>query len=146
MRLFFYGTLCDPDVLRLILGYRPSPRQLDRAVLYGFRRKKAQNRTYPVLLAAPSGIVSGLLFRPRSGRDICRLNAYEGPEYLMRPRWVRPSATGRLIRAQAYLPAPRHLPATLQDWEPQHWRRRHKAAFLQSLIQQQDAGTPCANP
>src|SRR3546814_8969958 len=47
MSYFFYGTLCDPDVLRLVLGYRPSRRQLAPAVLTGFRRKIARVAAIP---------------------------------------------------------------------------------------------------
>src|SRR3546814_10497857 len=57
MSYFFYGTLCDPDVLRLVLGYRPSRRQLAPAVLTGFRRKIDKGRRYPVLVPAPAGCI-----------------------------------------------------------------------------------------
>src|SRR3546814_2610376 len=64
MSYFFYGTLCDPDVLRLVLGYRPSRRQLAPAVLTGFRRKIAKGRRYPMLVPAPAGCIRGLVFQP----------------------------------------------------------------------------------
>ncbi len=148
MVYFFYGTLCDADVLQLILGYRPSPRQLQPARLPGWRRKRARGRSYPVLLRAAGGRVNGLLFRPARASDAPRLAAYEGPEYLTRNLTVRQGQTqqGRRAtptRAQVFLPAGARLPASFDDWALPRWQRRDKAAFLRSL---QDQGpTPCAS-
>ena len=148
MRFFFYGTLCDPDVLRLVLGYQPARRQLASAVLPGFRRKAALardgGRTYPVLLPAPGSQVRGLLFTPRGTADGRRLAAYEGPEYITRHRLVQTKLGP--CRAQLFLPAPGILHAALADWHLPAWRRRHKAAFMRHLQHQNDWDTPCANP
>jgi len=148
MVYFFYGTLCDADVLQLILGYQPSPRQLRPARLPGWRRKRARGRSYPVLLRAAGGQVAGLLFRPARATDTPRLTAYEGPEYITRNLTVRqrqPQTAPRATpaRARVFLPAGSHLPAGFDDWALSRWQRRDKAAFLRSL---QDQGpTPCAS-
>lgn len=149
MVYFFYGTLCDADVQRLILGYRPGPRQLSPASLPGFRRKRARGRSYPVLLRDPGGRVDGLLFTPARPGDASRLAAYEGPEYVTRQlpvcRGAGPARdrTAGLGRARVFLPAGPALPAGLDDWQLPGWRRRHKTAFLQSLLLQ--GPMPCAN-
>lgn len=145
MMYFFYGTLCDPDVQRLILGYRPGSRQLRPARLPGWRRKRARGRSYPVLLRAARGQVTGLLFRPARPSDAARLAAYEGAEYVTRCLPVRCSrASGAAARrARVFLPAGTALPAGFDDWTLPRWQRRDKAAFLRSL---QDQGPmPCAN-
>lgn len=144
MVYFFYGTLCDTDVQRLILGYRPSPRQLRPARLPGYRRKRARGRSYPVLLRTAGGQVAGLLFRPARATDAPRLAAYEGPEYVTRSLPVRQSGAGAAAsRARVFLPAGPSLPASFDDWALPRWQRRDKAAFLRSL---QDQGlTPCAS-
>lgn len=147
MTYFFYGTLCDPDVLALVLGYRPSPRQLQPAVLPGFRRKQARNRTYPVLVPAPGGRVDGLLFSPGRPADRQRLAAYEGPEYILRrlpvlaaagrtaPEQDRPAAPCRagVFVAARSAAGESALPPARADWHPGRWRRRDKPQFLQSL-------------
>jgi hypothetical protein len=143
MDYFFYGTLCDPDVHRLILGYRPGPRQIRPASLAGFRRKVARGRSYPLLIRAPAGRVQGLLFTPHRRGDAERLAAYEGPEYVTRRLWVRPRGADGCQPAQVFLPASGMLPAGLADWHPQIWRRREKAAFVLSLHRQ--GSMPCAN-
>jgi hypothetical protein len=145
MMYFFYGTLCDADVQRLILGYRPGPRQLQPARLPGWRRKRARGRSYPVLLRAASGQVTGLLFRPARPGDAPRLTAYEGPEYVTRSLPVRCSRArgAAACRARVFLPAGPSLPAGFDDWTLRRWQRGDKAAFLRSL---QDQGPmPCAN-
>lgn len=148
MVYFFYGTLCDADVLQLILGYRPSPRQLRPARLPGWRRKRARGRSYPVLLRATGGGVTGLLFRPARATDATRLTAYEGPEYITRNLTVRqklphPALGAAPARARVFLPAGSSLPAGFDDWVLPRWQRRDKAAFLRSL-QDQDQ-IPCAS-
>lgn len=149
MMYFFYGTLCDADVQRLILGYRPGPHQLRPARLPGWRRRRARGRSYPVLLRAARGQVVGLLFRPARPGDAARLAAYEGPEYVTRTLPVRQGRADRgrtnaaPDRACVFLPAGAALQAGFDDWALPRWQRRDKAAFLRSL-QDQDP-MPCAN-
>lgn len=144
MVYFFYGTLCDADVQRLVLGYRPSRRQFRPARLPGYRRKRARGRSYPVLLRAAGGEVAGLLFRAASAGDAARLTAYEGPEYVTRSLPVRqPRTAAGAGRARVFLPAGPALPAGFDDWTLPRWQRRDKAAFLRSL--QDQSPTPCAS-
>lgn len=151
MMYFFYGTLCDADVQRLILGYRPSPRQLSPARLPGFRRKRARGRSYPVLVRAPGGQVEGMLFRPARAGDTPRLAAYEGPEYVTRRlpvcRGGKAIGQAKRGRARVFLPAGQAqgttLAAAFDDWRLPRWQRRDKAAFLHSL--QHQGPMPCAS-
>jgi hypothetical protein len=145
MVYFFYGTLCDTDVLQLVLGYRPAPGQIEPACLPGYRRKRARGRSYPVLLRTPGGRVDGLLFRPSRASDSLRLAAYEGPEYVTRLLPVcRRQGGAALRRARVFLPAGSALSVAFDDWTLPRWQRRDKAAFLRSLLDQ--GPTPCANP
>lgn len=144
MMYFFYGTLCDADVQRLVLGYRPNRRQLCPAWLPGYRRKRARGRSYPVLLRAPGGLVDGLLFHAARPSDAARLAAYEGPEYLTRSLPARKrGVTASLGRVRVFLPAGSALPAGLDDWQLRRWQRHEKAAFLHSI--QHQGPMPCAN-
>jgi len=151
MPYFFYGTLCDPDVLCLVLGYRPSRRQLAPAVLPGFRRKIAKGRRYPVLVPAPAGRIGGMIFHPARQRDHDRLASYEGPEYAARQLPVRRAGTigAGFGRARVFVAAlgsrgGSKLPAEFSDWHPRQWQRRDKRRFLQSLLTQ--GPVPCAHP
>lgn len=141
MLYFFYGTLCDPDIQTLVLGYSPRPRQLRSAALSGFRRKRAEGRNYPVLVRAPGGQVDGLLFRPARPTDAARLASYEGSEYVTRLLPVGGPNSSR--RALVFLPAGPALPASKADWALADWQRRYKPAFLRSLLDQ--GPMPCAS-
>lgn len=143
MLYFFYGTLCDPDVQRLILGYRPSPRQLQLAQLHGFRRKQAQGRSYPILVRAPGSIVDGTLFRAADPADMARLALYEGPEYLARRLPVRAAGATVTQRALVFLPAGGALKPANTDWHLAAWQRHQKSTFLLSLRDQ--GPMPCAS-
>lgn len=137
----------------LVLGYRPSPRQLQPAILPGFRRKQARDRLYPILVPAPGGRVDGLLFTPGRPSDRQRLAAYEGPEYILRRLTVlaapERSRSAAPCRAGVFLAgrSPRGesaLPPARNDWHLERWRRRDKPQFLQSLKTR--GPVPCANP
>lgn len=143
MRFFFYGTLCDGDVLRLVLGYRPSSRQCRSATLSGYRRRQAAGRSYPILLPTPAGQVRGLLFTARSSRDLRRLVAYEGPEYITRGCRVRADHAAGLHHALVFLPRVGHLTAGRAAWNPARWASRHKAAFIAAMFGQESL---CACP
>lgn len=150
MLYFFYGTLCDPDIQTLVLGYRPRPGQLQPACLSGFRRKQAEGRSYPVLIRSPGGQVDGLLFRPARPADAARLAAYEGPEYVSRRLPVQTGNGGGHDggrRALVFLPAGSArgsaLPPAKTDWALADWQRRHKPAFLRTLLDQ--GPMPCAS-
>lgn len=149
MQYFFYGTLCDPDIRQLVLGYRPSPRQLRPALLTGFRRKQVRGRSYPILVPSPGSRVQGELFSPARAADALRLAAYEGPEYLTRALPVRPFGAAGVCRALVFLPArdvegEQALMPSYNDWRFDDWLRRHKTTFLLSL--QNQGPLPCANP
>ena len=143
LRYFFYGTLCDPDILRMILGYQPAPHQVVAASLAGYQRKTTRGKSYPVLQQLPGGAVDGLLFRAASPQDGKRLDAYEGPEYITLVLPVRP-ATGDAVSARVYLPRPGRLLAGPADWTLKNWQSREKAAFIKRLLQQDRL--PCAVP
>lgn len=150
-RFFFYGTLCDPDILRMVLGYQPAPHQLAAASLAGYQRKTARGKSYPILLpqakpgpsAGQGNDVEGLLFQPASPQDGKRLDAYEGPEYITLLLPVR-LAKGGTVSARVYLPRPGRLQPSPDDWTLEIWQSREKAAFIKRLLQQDRL--PCAVP
>ncbi len=134
-RFFFYGTLCDPDILRMVLGYVPRPDQLVPASLAGYRRKVARGQSYPVLQPAAGGLVEGLLFQAASLADARRLDHYEGGEYLSLTLPVRPRNSPNPLLARVYLPRPGRLPAGSGDWQLETWQSQHKAAYIKRFMQ-----------
>lgn len=131
MRYFFYGTLCDADVLRLVLGYAPEPRQLAKARLAGYRRRRAAGQSFPIILPSPGAATDGLLFAPRSTHDSARLAAYEGPDYHCAELPVRSLERNAVAEATlVFLPEPGRLEASPLAWRLAHWQAKEKARYL----------------
>lgn len=129
MQLFVYGTLMDPDVLRVVLG-RPLPEaQREEAEIFGFRRVHVPGRNYPMLQPHHgSGRVAGLLVHRLDAEAVHRLVVYEGSEYHLVPLLVS-NAEGHGVRAGVFL-CDRSVPQGHRDWFLEVWVRRYKRTFL----------------
>mgnify|MGYP000045648540 CR=1 FL=1 len=101
MRLFVYGTLRDPELVRRITG-RTFP--TEPASLPGWRLvSPAQSRSgYPEIVPDPEGCVPGLLLHDLDPASLHRLDAYE--EGYVR-RQVRVRTGSGLKEAEVYVPA-----------------------------------------
>jgi hypothetical protein len=131
MRLFFYGTLLDTDVLQLVLGPEARGVSLTAARLDGWRRERARGKTYPIILPDAAGSVAGAVSSTVTSAAVARLSAYEGPGYDLIP--CRPVlADGSAIDAQVFRPTQR-LAADGAAWELARWQAADKAAFLSRL-------------
>ena len=81
MRLFVYGELCKPAVLRAVLGRVPAA---EPAVLAGFRRQLNARTGYFRARPQPESVVVGLLLSDISAADLDLLDEFEnvaGGEY-----------------------------------------------------------------
>ena len=72
--LFFYGTLRDPDLLRLVLG---RDAVLMPADLPGYRAVWAEGESFPLLIGDAHARATGVLARDLGAEDVARLNFYE---------------------------------------------------------------------
>lgn len=131
MRFFFFGTLMDPQVRRLVIGRDPAAGRIEAAVLEGFRRVSVAGRPYPMLLPHRCGRVSGMLLHDLEADAVRRLIAFEGAEYHAAPVTVA-ARPGRLVTAAAFL-ADRSVAPSRRGWSLQTWQRRHKRAFLRRI-------------
>ncbi len=61
MRLFFFGLLRDSDVLELVTGRPWAADRFTGAWLAGARLIHLRGETFPMLVAAPGGRVSGVV-------------------------------------------------------------------------------------
>lgn len=103
MRLFVYGELCKPAVLRGLLGRVPTA---EPALLAGYRR--SLNRATGYFRAVPSsgGRIAGLLLEGIDERDLAELDGFEnvdGGEYRRVEVEVEALADGGVLRAWAYV-------------------------------------------
>lgn len=125
--LFFFGTLTDADVLRVVLGRRVAPSELVPASLAGFRRVAVAGTAYPALSPRSNAIVAGVLFRPRGPHELARIAFFEDGYRLRRCRAV--AADGRTVTCAHWQIDP-GTRLSWHDWSPATWERRDKPAFL----------------
>jgi len=139
MRFFFYGTLIDPDVRRLVLGVS-APVMVEPAVLMGWKRVPLPDVTYPNILRAQRLSVDGVLMRGLDKAACRRLIDYEGDGYDLLDVEVT-VAGDRRVAALVFAGKPGQLRA-LGSWSFTDWQRRHKRRFVASLARR---GSPSSS-
>src|SRR5262245_36929624 len=124
MRLFFYGTLLDPDVLAAVVGPLAAKITVTPARLDGWQRRRARGRSYPIIHPVAGDSVAGVVTSALVPEAVARLSAYEGPGYgLMDCRPVL--ADGTAVAAQVYMPTER-LAADTAAWDLAQWQKTEK--------------------
>lgn len=131
MRLFFYGTMRDPDVRHMVFGPRAGDLILRPASLPGFRPYRARGGDFPVLVRRTAWRTPGQLVEgPRHG-DLLRLFHFEGPDYLPARHLVIDQG-GRRVSAWVLLPdSPQR--ASAKPWHLRGWQLRHKPRMISQL-------------
>ncbi|MDX1710910.1 MAG: gamma-glutamylcyclotransferase family protein [Rhodovibrionaceae bacterium] len=141
MSLFFYGTLLDEDVRRLVLGLSRAERlELCPARLYGFRRVQASVGDYPILKPQPGAAVDGAIafdryawtdgesVRALDRAALARIAHFEGDEYMLRKR---PVWLGDRDWTEAWIFLPTHARyVTRRRWDLERWQRRSKPGLM----------------
>lgn len=134
MRFFFYGTLIDPDVRRIVLGARAARAAQTRAAeLRGWTRRAVRGVSYPIILPRAGGSVSGVLVSGLDARSRRQLEAYEGADYEVVTVAVSLDG-GRLERALVFA-ANRcgRLKPDTATWSYEAWCATEKSGFLREI-------------
>ncbi len=131
MDLFFYGTLMDADVRRLVMGTSAEVLRLEPARLYGYRRVARDRSTAPVLVPGPGAWVEGFLARGLERPQVARLCHFEGRNYRLVPCALQLGG-GKEAAAHVFLGAGR-LRRGHRAWRLAPWQRGHKRAFLRMM-------------
>ncbi len=132
MDFFFYGTLLDEEVRRLVLGPEAARLELVPARLAGYRRFPKLRSSAPVLARRSGASVEGLLVRGLDRRQAARLRHYEGRNYRLARCKVR-LAEGKACAAMVYLGRGR-IPLRRGSWRLREWQRRSKRAYLRLAV------------
>lgn len=138
MRFFFYGTLMDAHVRRLVLG-RYAPRHAEPATLRGWRRVSVIGKTYPVIVADGRAAVEGILVRGLNAAARRRLEHYEGDLYEV-ANVEAILADRRRLPALAFVAGSGRSTRTSRGWDLVDWTRRHKRSFVLKLKRRGRAG------
>jgi len=132
-RLFFYGTLLDPDIQVRVIGRVLTGPALEPATLRGFRRVRARGKWFPILVPGLArDRVGGAVALGLTAREIARIVAYENDGYALKPVTVALDA-GRRARALVFLPGKggsRALEATAEPWDLARWQKAEKPRVL----------------
>lgn len=139
MHCFFYGTLRDPDMREAVLGHPAAARP---ARLEGHALRRIDGTPYPAVVPAPGRGVAGDLVRLHGSDALRRLVAYEGADYRLSARLVRP-AEGGVVRAHLFV-ARRGIRLAGTDWRLERWQATGKARLMAQLGGRRDpAGRLC---
>lgn len=132
MRFFFYGTLLDEDVRRLVLGER-APAVVEPATADGWRRLTLEGVDYPVIVRAEGEVVAGVVARGLDATARTRLERYEGPDYVRAAIEVLLDTDGRRLAVNVFVPRPGFRVIGRHGWDLARWQRQVKARFLARL-------------
>ena len=126
VRVFVYGSLLVPEVVRAVLGRTPTAVP---AVLQGYRRCSLRGPAFPALLRAPGHSTVGAVIE-LAPAELRRLDRYEDDFYVRRPVAVGLD-DGGMVRAQTYLLSARHRRlAGTRAWSPGTFASRHARRLL----------------
>lgn len=131
MRLFFYGTLRDPDVRRAVFGARAGELSVRPAIMPGFRPHCARGGDFPVLVRRTAARARGQLVEGIRHADLVRLFHFEGRHFVL-SRHLVVDPSGRRLHAWVLLPdSPRR--ASAKPWCLRRWQLRRKSRILLRL-------------
>lgn len=118
--LFFYGSLRDQDLLRIVLGDDDARITMNDATLADHAVHWAEGQSFPMVVQAQGHTAKGLVAFGLTRDDIERLNFYEGGfDYDLRAISVETSEGA--VAAEIYWPPEQGLKAgatwRLRDWQ-----------------------------
>jgi gamma-glutamylcyclotransferase (GGCT)/AIG2-like uncharacterized protein YtfP len=126
-RLFVYGTLEFPEVLRKVLG---TMLEGEKARLHGFVRYLLINREYPGIVQDAGSETDGVLYHGVTPKHLRALDRYEDNIY-DRQRVQVVDACGESVDAWAYVIPPRHRHLlSRKPWQRNTFRNRHLRRFV----------------
>lgn len=119
--LFFYGTLCHPPLLALVLG-RAVGEGTRPARLDGFQASWVKGQPFPMIAVRSGASTKGVLVSGLTEDEIARLDFYEGGfDYDLQAVTVR--AGGDVVASRVYVPTEGvWQPGT--DWDLKDWEER----------------------
>jgi hypothetical protein len=120
MRIFFFGSLMDRELLALVI----EELRIEAATIHGFARRRARDESFPMLVPHPGGRVEGVLVTELTEADIARIQFFEGSDYALAGLAVE--CLGERLAAQVFLPTAR-LAAEETAWDFDAWAAAERA-------------------
>jgi gamma-glutamylcyclotransferase (GGCT)/AIG2-like uncharacterized protein YtfP len=129
-RIFCYGTLLFPEVMRAVTGreFAGTP-----ATLSGWARYRVRGEVFPALIPEVGALTEGVVLSDVDARSLTVLDAFEGPLYLRRELEVA-RADGARLAAHAWVLVPgREAELTREAWDLEHFARSELHAYLAQI-------------
>ncbi len=114
--LFLYGTLCDAELLALVLGHTPEAQE---AHLADYDVTWVEGQPFPMIRALAGARARGIVLRGLCEADLDRLNFYEGG-FVYTLAEIHVQTDDGPVAAQMYLPDGQWepgMPWSLADWQ-----------------------------
>ena len=125
-RLFCYGTLCLPEIMRSVCGGLPEALP---AHLMDYACYVLTGRLYPAIVPAKGESVGGVLYTGVRQAQFARLDTYEGGEYRRSQVWLETG--GDRLRAWTYVLRPRYYHRlSRRRWSPEQFRREQLKFYI----------------
>lgn len=131
---FFYGTLRDKDIRRLVLRRVVRCEKIVPATLAGYRRYAVRGAPYPAAVRQPGAEIDGIVVRGLDALDAARLSNFEGDDYLaaLCPVALRQDESVEVGSQEAWVfIAGDRVPLAKTPWSLDAWRVAHKRRFLE---------------
>ncbi|RMF38858.1 MAG: NUDIX domain-containing protein [Alphaproteobacteria bacterium] len=129
--MFFYGTLRDPDIRRIVIGPHADDLRAEPAVLRDHALFRVKDEDYPLIRPVPGGEVAGLLVHGIGADDKARIAFFEcDGEYA--PRRVEVETAAGPAEALLWQDeTPEYL--TDQPWSFEAWQETAKPLFAEAV-------------
>jgi hypothetical protein len=128
---FFYGTLVDADVRRLVLGREVPDEAVRHAELADFRRYTVEGQPFPAAVPHAGSTVDGVVLPGVGARDAAILSCFEGADYVAQPLPVSVLGDEGSARIAWVYVASDRIPLGEPRWSIAKWRTQHKPAFIE---------------
>jgi gamma-glutamylcyclotransferase (GGCT)/AIG2-like uncharacterized protein YtfP len=128
---FFYGTLRDAEVRRVVFGLGARHGASVAARLHGYRAVPGPLGRYPILIVDAESTADGLLLPGVELAAAARVSYFETDGYEYVPGLVEIDTADGRRPAWVYLAGPEARPEAGR-WSFDEWKRQHRAAFLRN--------------
>lgn len=126
--IFFYGSLQDDDVLRLVLSRADlAGVTMATAVLPGHAVERVEGHVFPMIVSAPGREAPGRLVHGLSADERARIAFFEDSDYRLTCTDV--IADGAARRALCFMPAD-GIRSSGQAWRIEDWPAEQKALLI----------------
>lgn len=127
MRLFFFGSLMDMELLSLVIARGVDQFEVASATLHGFARRRACGEPFPIVVPHPGGRIDGAMVTGLTEADVDRIQYFEGSDYALQSFAVE--CAGQRVEALVFVPTAR-LEAEPVEWDFDGWVQDERAICI----------------